>query len=330
MKELAEFLRAERLNRNLSLEAVSKRSGISIAMLTSLEAGDLGRFDASLLLCNTIRAYCRALGIEAEPLIMKFASEIDRFNIQEVGIKKYGNQMKALRKRRRMISLPLLALLLSSAGIFYGGMWISEKRARLFAPPAADRIFSQEELPSELQERLAPGPCARVDKSVADLRYADEVMRTAETHIKESEMAAQKARESEGAAVMQSVDGDELHNKELPDSDTDAPAQLALSNSTEAVADDGPVQGIETDLPNKFVVEADDKVWIQVKIDEKETQSEILHPGDRREWDAARVLQVVIGNAGGIRMRWNGQQLEAPRDSGRVLRFRLPDYAKTE
>jgi hypothetical protein len=143
-------------------------------------------------------------------------------------------------------------------------------------------------------------------------------------------MAAQKARESESAAVMQSVDGDELPNKDLPDTDTDAPAQLALSNSTEAVADDGPVQGIETDRPNKFVVEADDKVWIQVKIDEKETQSEILYPGDRREWDAARILQVVIGNAGGIRMRWNGQQLEAPRNSGRVLRFRLPDYAKAE
>ncbi len=327
MKELAEYLRAERLNRNLSLKAVSARSGISIGVLASIEACDFGRFDASLLLCNTIRAYCEALGIEAEPLIMKFSSEIDRFNIQEVGIKKYGKQMKALRKKRRMISLPLLALLLSSAGIFYGGMWISEKRAKLFAPPAADRIFSQEELPAELQERLAPGPSARTDKTVADLRYADEAMRTAETHIRESEMAAQKARESDGA-VKQSPAADELSNN--GPFDTDLSARLALSNSTEAVADDGPVQGIETARPNKFVVEANDKVWIQVRIDDKETESEMLYPGDRREWAAARILQVVIGNAGGLHMRWNGQQIEAPHDSGRVLRFRLPDYAKGE
>jgi cytoskeleton protein RodZ len=327
MKELAEFLKAERLNRNLSLEAVSGRSGISVGMLASFETCDFGRFDSSLLLCNIIRAYCEALGIEAEPLLMKFSSEIDRFNIQEAGIIKYGNQMKALRRRRRMISLPLLALLLSSAGIFYGGMWISEKRARLFAPPAADRILSQEELPAELQERLAPGQSARTDKTGADLRHADEVMRTAENHIRESEMAAQKARES-GSAVRQSVDGDRFSKNDSVD--TDVGAHLDLSNSTEAVADDGPVQGIETARPNKFVVEADDKVWIQVRIDDKETQSEILHPGDRREWDAARILQVVIGNAGGIRMRWNGQQIDAPRDQGRVLRFRLPDYAKAE
>jgi len=56
----------------------------------------------------------------------------------------------------------------------------------------------------------------------------------------------------------------------------------------------------------------------------------MLRPGERREWSADRDLQVVVGNAGGIRMKWNGQPLEAPRDSGRVLRFRLPDYAKAQ
>jgi cytoskeleton protein RodZ len=103
-----------------------------------------------------------------------------------------------------------------------------------------------------------------------------------------------------------------------------------LSNSTEAVADDQPVQDMETAASNKFTVEADDRVWVQVRIDDKETRSAMLRPGERREWSADRDMQVVVGNAGGIRMKWNGQPLEAPRDSGRVLRFRLPDYAKAQ
>lgn len=327
MKELADYLKNERLNRETSLETVSELSGISVSMLTAVEAGDFDKFGASLLIRNVIRAYCKALQIEAEPLLEKFSSEIDKYNIQEKGIKKFGLQLKALRKRRRMISLPLFALLLCSTAVFYGGMWVSEKRARLFAPPAADRILTQEELPAELQERLAPGPVARADKNGAASSSADEALRTAEQHIMESETAAQKARESD-MAVEQAANGAAPSGKDMLD--TDSPPHLALSNSTEAVADEGQIPGLESASANRFAVEADDKVWIQVRIDDKETRSAMLYPGDRREWTADKDLQVVVGNAGGIRMKWNGQPIQAPRDSGRVLRFRLPDYAKAE
>ena len=106
--------------------------------------------------------------------------------------------------------------------------------------------------------------------------------------------------------------------------------RLDLSNSTDAVADDETVQSVGTLHPNKFAVEADAEVWIQVIIDDKETRSVMLHPGDRKEWTADKILQVIIGNAGGIHMTWNEQPVRAPRDPGRVLRFRLPDYAKAE
>jgi len=308
----------------MSLDAVSKRSGISIVMLGAVEACDFERFGAPILIRNTIRAYCKAIGIDAEPLILKFSSEIDSYSIQDLGLKKFGRQMKILRKRRRIISLPLLALFVSSAAVFYGGMWISEKRARLFAPMPADRIFTQEELPAELQERLAPGPAAR-DKTGADLRNADEAIRNAEIHIRESQVAAQKA--TQGTVVQPA---DEVEAPEKDSQSTESPGRLALSNSTEAVADDGPIRDAETLTSNKFTVEADDKVWIQVRIDDKEVRSAMLRPGERREWSADRDLQVVVGNAGGIRMKWNGQPIEAPRDPGRVLRFRLPDYAQAQ
>ena len=310
----------------MTLEEVSRRSGISTAMLTFLEACDFEQFGAPLLIRNTIRAYCKALGIESEALIAKFSSEIEKYSVQDLGIKKYGLRMKVLHRKRRMICLPLFVLLLSSAGVFYGGMWVSEKRAMLFAPPAADRVFTQEELPAELQERLTPSPAARGGKLAPDLRNADEAIRTAEIHIRESETAAEKTGEDDETG--QPVETEVLE-KDFPP-DTEVRPRLALSNSTDAVADDEPVQSVETLHTNKFVVEADDEVWIQVIIDDKETRSAMLHPGDRKEWAANKILQVVIGNAGGIHMKWNEQPVKAPRDPGRVLRFRLPDYAKAE
>jgi cytoskeletal protein RodZ len=332
MKELSEFLKTERLNRNLTLEAVSRRSGISINMLICVESCNFQPFGASLIIRNTIRAYCKILGIDAEPLIKKFSSEIEAYNIQDTGIKRYGRQMRFLHKKRRMIGLPLFILFVISAGAFYGGAWLSERRSKLSAPLDADRIFTQEELPAELQQQTSRGPDSRVDKPGSVLRKADEAIRNADILIKESEMTAGKSRKIDHSedqtknSIEQSGEPQEVNVTP----DTDVPAPPAFSNSTDAVADDGPDQYLKEPSRNRFAVEADDKVWIQVRIDDRKTLSEMLHAGDRREWPADKSLQVVIGNAGGIRMKWNEQPLKAPRDPGRVLRFRLPDYAIAE
>jgi cytoskeletal protein RodZ len=324
MKELAKFLKTERLNRNLTLEAISERSGISVSMLISFEECDFERFGASLLIRSIVRAYCRALQIEADPLIQKFSYEIQAYNSQDAGIRRYGNQMKILRKKRRMIGLPVFALLLISAALLYGGAWVSERRSKLTVPPGADRVFTRKELPAELQERLAPGPNAGTERAGADLRKANEAMRNSETNSTKSETTTadvQDAHNTQQSAVQAS-------NEDVKP-DKDAPGQLALSNSSEATAADKPTLAIdENRRGNRFAVEADDQVWIQVRIDDKETHSAMLHPGDQREWAADKSMQVVIGNAGGVHMKWNDQPLKASRHSGRVLRFRLPEYAQ--
>ncbi len=328
MKKLAEFLKTERLDRNLTLETVSQRTGINVRMLISFEACNFERLGAStIFIRNMVRVYCRALEIESEPVIRKFSYDIERYNIQDAGIRSYGQKMKLMQKRRRMISLPLFALFLISAAVLYGGMWVAERRSKLFATPDADRVFTQEEIPADLQERLAPGPSARIKKPGADLRKADEAIRKAEIYIRESQMAAQGAAVSENRGEQA---GEALEKDTMPGAGI--PARLAFSNSTEAVADDGLVQGTEEENRplNKFAVETDDDVWIEIRIDDKETQSAVLHAGDRMEWAADKDLQVVIGNAGGVHMTWNERPLKAPRDPGRVLRFRLPDYAKAE
>ena len=326
MRELAEFLKAERLDRNLTLEAVSERSGISVNMLSSFEACDFERFGASLLIRNIVRSYCRALGIEAEPLIRKFSYEIEACNIQNEGIRRYGRHMKTLRKKRRMIGLPVFVLLLISAAIFYGGTWVSERRSKLLAPPDANRIFTQEEFPEEMQERLASGFNARPWKSRADFSKADEAIRKAEILLSELETTAQEASKAYDMhqPASQASKGDITPNK-------GAMGRLAVRNSIEAVADDEPTSAADENSDgNKFAVEVSDKVWIQVRIDGKETRSAMLYPGDRMEWAAEKSLQVVIGNPGGIMMKWNEQPLRVPRDAGRILRLRLPDYAEAE
>lgn len=335
MKELAEFLKSEREKRNLTLKSVSKMSGISTDTLFAVESGDFNRLGASLLIRNTLRAYCNALQIDVSPLIEKYSAEIAACDIQQQGIRNYGQQMKILRKKRRMVSFPLLLLTLATIGICYGGMWISEKRARLYAPPAADRILTQEELPVELQQRLVPTPGATRSQSPGTVmkspgasptgekraelafRDADKALREAARNLEDAEkVKTEKAVSSEGTAKT------EVASQQQPS------AKAGLSNSTEVMAEDKPAPASVDRKTYKFAVEADDKTWFQVRIDDKDTRSAMLYPGDKREWTAEKGIQVIVGNAGGIRMKWDDQPVKTPRDSGRVLRFRLPDYMK--
>jgi cytoskeletal protein RodZ len=330
MEEFIEFLKAERSKRDVGLETISSRSGISLSMLLAFESGDLEAFGASVLIRNTIKAYCEVLETEAGPLIEKFAAQIEKHNIQARGIKKFGQQMKILHKKRRMISAPLLVLVITSVAVFYGGMWVAEKRTKMYAPPAADRIFTQEELPAELQQKLGPASKA-IDSehlrqasppdSGIGLREADNAIRDADLHLSEAEQVKKDQKTLDEEIAKQTTAGNAQTGRQ-----ENVPPKLALSNSTEAVADDRPTQATETLQKCKLIVEADDKVWIQVKIDDKGTRSAMLRPGDKMEWVAEKSMQVVVGNAGGIRMKWNDQPVPTPRDPGRVLRFRLPDY----
>lgn len=334
MKELSEFLQSERNKRGLSLESIAEGSGISIGMLSSFEAGDFECIAASLLVRSIVRGYCKVFECDPEPLLQEFSSQLGELGYQEAGIQKFGRQMKMLRKKRRMISFPLLLFALATALVMYGGAWISEKRARLYAPPAADRILSQEDLPAELLEKLAPAPgvqagqrrAALNSRSDADLKETQKAIIKAEKNIEEAE----KARSADKAAV--APKGGEAEKTTLAEN---APASnrnetaphpgVVLSNSMEVMAEDMPAASQEIGKRYRFAVEASDKTWVQVRIDEKETRSAMLLPGDKREWTAQKGMQVVIGNAGGVSMKWDDQPIKSSREPGRVLRFRLPE-----
>ena len=60
-------------------------------------------------------------------------------------------------------------------------------------------------------------------------------------------------------------------------------------------------------------------------MDDKTTQSAMLEPGDNRQWEAEKTMKIIVGNAGGVQMKWDGRPVEVPAKQGGVIRFSLPD-----
>ncbi len=176
----------------------------------------------------------------------------------------------------------------------------------------AKAIYSHQEFPPDLPARKAatPKPEPAQPARVAEATVAG-VAGAASPAA--SEPAVTSEREEKAAA-------ETLRTAQAGDLPTEALAAGKLAVSS------------ETAKKHLFAVDADEKTWIQVEIDNKMTQSVMLYPGDKREWEAETGMRIVVGNLGGVRMQWDGRPLDAPGKPGRVLRFRLPDpqYVKEQ
>ena len=70
--------------------------------------------------------------------------------------------------------------------------------------------------------------------------------------------------------------------------------------------------------------------WIRITQDRNPPQQILLKPGERIERTATDHFLLDIGNAGGLRLTFQGKDLGVPGKSGQVLRLRLPEQTAVE
>lgn len=309
MNELSETLRSERLSQGLSLRAVSEQALVSVEMLELLERGEYRQIGTSLLIRNFIRAYCSVLGIDPDPLLEKYAAEIHACDVQDRGIQKHRNVVKALQRKRRIGVLPVLFLLIATAGGIYGGTWLWKRYERQSLEQNVHTgVYVQQELPSDLpesQKEVEGNPSTVPGVTAPKVESKSQVIPDDGRRVSGTEPAPAAQRAAEEISV----------NK---------PSVVAASPS-EVLPEETPVAAAhENGKQHRFAVEAHQETWVRVAVDGKNAQDVLLRPGDKREWEADERVQVVIGNAGGVRMMWDGEPLGFSAKPGTVLRFKLP------
>jgi hypothetical protein len=72
--------------------------------------------------------------------------------------------------------------------------------------------------------------------------------------------------------------------------------------------------------PLVLVLEAVERSWVEVMIDNDASREALLQPGEKIRWEAQERFLLTIGNAGGVKVSYNGQPLEPFGPSGRVAK----------
>lgn len=324
MKELADTLRSERLARGVTLEEMFQRVRVSVPMLKALEEGRFERIGAPLLIRSFVRSYCAALDMDAEALLSKFDREIRSYDPQKTGLERYRRWLNSMHSngRSRLAWVTVFSLLIATV---YGGIWLSERQEQLRRMENNQERFPPQDFPADLpgQEMKLSGVDREMDaSSCEDSRNPDGSCPSPQPSAAALSGLASLGSDAEHSTGVAGSPG-LMEEPVVPAPSTSPPGNGG--HVTEVLAVDRPLSTDDKPQKHLLAMEATEKTWVQVRIDDKKAYSTTLYPGDRREWEAGEAVRIVLGNAGGVLMKWDDRPVNTGGRSGQVLRFRLPD-----
>jgi cytoskeleton protein RodZ len=329
VKEFSRYLKSERLREGLSLNDIASRSDLSISVLQALESGLFSEIGPPSLVHSYLQAYSRALGTpqsfsihEQEPL--KPVDPLDQPKAQyEIGTPRVSWV------RRHLKTAVFLLAGIAALGVLYKEGWVWWKDSN----PS-----SRQRLGTEIMRESAPP-----SETPTELVPPRESSTTEQGMSNYDENETRRPINNEGLTDgKDTVKGPQAEL--LPTTSIDKPVDretsfIAASQLHKEGSDPGAKEGlsgadfspdIETAAVaqerqfHRFGIEATQACWVQVRSDNKKAESALLRPGETREWEVTQEVEIVIGNAGGVLVKWDGNSVNLGGRPGQVLRFRLP------
>ncbi len=71
-------------------------------------------------------------------------------------------------------------------------------------------------------------------------------------------------------------------------------------------------------------IKAIEETWLKIIVDDQAAQEMTLQTNEVRQIQAASLYNLLIGNAGGVELKLNGEPVELGGKSGQVVNIQLP------
>ncbi len=306
-KELGVLFRSKREEMGLSYAQISERTKLRPHFLEALENEEWDHLPSPAFVKGFIRSYARALGLAEDGLVALY---------QEITPQRHetpGPILPPVNKRKKLPLYLFLILACSVAGFaFY--TWMED-------PTRMGEVIDHETMaPSDkkLIESRKPQDARKEKVEVllneqAPIANLSEPKRAA---LKEESPPASQ-RDSVEPAGTQPAEQEPITEEEVSShKSTSIEPKQTVSNSALPTETDGQA------LVLKAIVK--ERTWIRVRIDNENPREYILGPESRPQWRAKKGFELLIGNAGGIDLEFNGKMMEDLGKQGQVIRLSLP------
>ena len=314
------LLRHSREAQGLSYADVSEKTRLRPYFIQSLEQEQWDRLPSPAFVPGFIRTYARALGLEEDKILGLYREAVPSDSVPFKSLAVTPGKKKA----PWIIALCVVAVL---AAALYG--W------RLYGPgggappgevaPAPETAVPGIFPPEDRGETPAPAPGPTPDTApepvapAAGTEPAPSLPDKDTAHIPAAgeDTAPPPAVEPDTVEAAATESAPEPGVSESPD-DTAPPPESPRE-------DTAPAPGEET-LPLTLKAHIIERTWIKVYVDDRAPKEYIFAPGKHPEWNAKDGFEMVIGNAGGIELEFNGMTIGPLGDPGQVVRVRFPEH----
>lgn len=309
-EELGATLRAEREKRNLNIDDVANQLKISPRQLRALENGDMGALPHPAYARGFIRSYASWLGMGNEEI----QRALENIQTGEIVKPAPGPQKNSLevhmpepaakepRKGGKGIAALLLLCALGAAAYY---AW-QNGYLDGFLP---DRQVTSE----KLENKLPSADSYMAAKDAERNRQQQDV--TAASNEPPTASVTDTRKENNRETVPAPIQGGAMKD-EIEKSISVAAQPQAAEPATSGLP---PVQD-----QHKLIITAIEECWVHSNADKTDTRQFSLRKGDTFALTFADSLELKLGNAGGVRLRYDGNDLPAPGTSGQVKTLTFP------
>ena len=294
MESFGTYLKGERELRKISLDEISRATKIRRAILEAIENDQGEALLPEAVVKGFIKTYARHIGLDPKEVMTTYAA------------RKRGDETPD--KER---PLPEGKRRIPSKYVFAGGicMFIIIMISLIFFYERGPREGAQEAtlaIPPTEQITMVPPEAPQSSPSLPSVEEAMPLQ------------APPVGVEEEAAVQTEKVQNVQEAAPEVSEADEGIEAEAG--ENIVAVQEEAPT----TLHDHTLVIMASERTWIQIQDGSSLPFDVILYPGDNFTRTSSQQLAIVIGNAGGVTVTFDGKGLKSLGKDGEVVRLTLP------
>jgi cytoskeletal protein RodZ len=286
-------LKTARENSGLTLKELFERTRISVVNLEAIENGDFHLLPVPIYARNFIKTYSDALGIDSKPVLQCYENYLQALQVKEKARateQPTNSPLASIMNRYKAYLWIICIILIFAAVSFFVSLYNKPDPARLQNPEVK-------------KEATIP------ETNAQNIGLPENFVAAVTEQKQETVVAEKKIAEEEKQATQKT---------------TGTPPQSAASSATATKNDSSKLETmIDNEESSVLVVRTTEETWIRIKADDKESFQVLLKPGEKISHKGAR-FDMDIGNAGGVKMQFNGKNFDNLGKSGQVIHLRLP------
>ena len=282
----SEDLKKIREERGLSLEDLFKQTRVRVVYLQAIENKEFNLLPISVYSKNFIKIYAHALGIDSEPIINQYEDYLNSLKDHTIQQENVTGEKFSFAGIAGKKTYLVIAIILIVVIVAH---WLISKQYE----SSSDIVNS-----SSINANALKGN--KEQNSNTDISLNQKI---------ESRSVAQK-EDIKKMPVEQKTSESSVENKSMTNSGKILPQSVNIPNAPDKEAALLSVNAIE-------------ETWLRVKPDQNPSFQILLKAGEKFEYKA-KSFDIDIGNAGGIKIKFKGRDIENLGKRGAVVHLRLP------